>query len=141
METTTKLENSSKEIANVKEEKQIKEEPVNSKDVNDLSAVKMEIKSDLFVTGLKTSSEINNSEASDLSGTKGDPRLAALLGYASVFNNGKELNGGFPLGSSTGVCAAAAAASALSEKNWFSVVPREPCDITTLTNNNNNTLR
>nr|CAD7588559.1 unnamed protein product [Timema genevievae] len=45
---------------------------------------------------------------------------------ASIFNNGKELNGGFLLGGVTSVTA--------TERNWFSIVPRDSCDLTSVTN-------
>jgi hypothetical protein len=48
------------------------------------------------------------------------------LNSSAVFNNGKELNGSFLLGSTAGI--------ASSERNWFSVLPRDACDSTSVTN-------
>jgi hypothetical protein len=48
------------------------------------------------------------------------------LNSSAVFNNGKELNGGFLLGGTSGIVS--------SERNWFSVLPRDACDSTSVTN-------
>jgi hypothetical protein len=48
------------------------------------------------------------------------------LNSSAVFNNGKELNGSFLLGGTAGM--------ASGERNWFSVLPRDACDSTSITN-------
>lgn len=48
------------------------------------------------------------------------------LNSSAVFSNGKELNGGFLLGGTSGLLS--------SERNWFSVLPRDACDSTSVTN-------
>lgn len=48
------------------------------------------------------------------------------LNSSTVFSNGKELNGGFLLGGTSGIVS--------SERNWFSVLPRDACDSTSVTN-------
>jgi hypothetical protein len=48
------------------------------------------------------------------------------LNSSAVFNNGKELNGSFLLGGTAGMVS--------SERNWFSVLPRDACDSTSITN-------
>jgi hypothetical protein len=48
------------------------------------------------------------------------------LNSSTVFSNGKELNGGFLLGATAGIMS--------GEKNWFSVLPRDACDSTSVTN-------
>lgn len=48
------------------------------------------------------------------------------LNSSTVFNNGKELNGSFLLGGTAGMVS--------GERNWFSVLPRDACDSTSVTN-------
>lgn len=48
------------------------------------------------------------------------------LNSSTVFSNGKELNGSFLLSGTTGILS--------SERNWFSVLPRDACDSTSVTN-------
>lgn len=48
------------------------------------------------------------------------------LNSSTVFSNGKELNGSFLLGGTTGILT--------GERNWFSVLPRDACDSTSVTN-------
>lgn len=48
------------------------------------------------------------------------------LNSSAVFNNGKELNGSFLLGGTAGMVS--------GERNWFSVLPRDACDSTSVTN-------
>jgi hypothetical protein len=48
------------------------------------------------------------------------------LNSSAVFNNGKELNGSFLLGGTAGMGS--------GERNWFSVLPRDACDSTSVTN-------
>lgn len=51
------------------------------------------------------------------------------LNSSNVFNNGKDLNGSFLLGGSAG--------NLLSERTWFSILPRDACDVTSITNSSN----
>ena len=160
--------------AEIKEDGDVKEDS--------LSAVKVEIKSDLFSTELNAikkedkgigTSASDNKEKDVLYGSKpkledGDDKIPAAflvhrpiqferlgecmekanaevgpvivpngdkfnalnhlynLNSSSVFSNGKELNGNFLLGSTTGGFS--------SEKNWFSILPRDACDSTSVTN-------
>lgn len=48
------------------------------------------------------------------------------LNSSTVFSNGKELNGTFLLSGTTGILT--------GERNWFSVLPRDACDSTSVTN-------
>lgn len=48
------------------------------------------------------------------------------LNSSSVFSNGKELNGTFLLSGTAGILT--------GERNWFSVLPRDACDSTSVTN-------